>query len=208
MYTTADPARAAHVRSLRDHGASRSDHARHSARGAALLPVFDMVGYNYRMTDLQAAVGVAQLGKLDGILADRIARAHRYDALLAGSTGLVPPVEPPDHRHSYQSYVCRLPADASDAAAVAEAHGRRNAVMQALEDEGIATRQGTHAVHLLDYYRRTFGYGPMDLPAAHAADRLSLTLPLYAGMTDAEQDRVVDRLSHHLARSGGAVRHG
>ena len=131
-----------------------------------------------------------------------------YDALLAGSTALAPPVEPPGHRHSYQSYVCRLPADASDAAAVAEAHGQRNAIMQALEDEGIATRQGTHAVHLLDYYQRTFGYGPMDLPAAHAADRLSLTLPLYAGMTDAEQDRVVDRLSHHLARAGGAVRHG
>src|SRR5690606_30716090 len=71
MYTTADPARAAHARSLRDHGAARSDHARHSARGAALLPTFDMVGYNYRMTDLQAAVGVVQLGKLPWILEQR-----------------------------------------------------------------------------------------------------------------------------------------
>ena len=73
--------------------------------------------------------------------------------------------------------------------------------MQALEEERIATRQGTHAVHALDYYARTFGYRPMDLPGAWAADRLSLTLPLYAGMTDEEQDRVVERLIHHLTQA-------
>src|SRR5690606_27123532 len=201
MYTTADPARAAHARSLRDHGAARSDHARHSARGAALLPTFDMVGYNYRMTDLQAAVGVVQLGKLPWILEQRVMRAKRYDQLLADCADLILPVEPEGHRHSYQSYVCRLPVPALTDAAITEASERRAAVMQGLEDERIATRQGTHAVHLLGYYASAFGHAPMDLPHAYAADRLSLTLPLYAGMTDQEQDRVVERLRHHLERA-------
>ncbi|HEU4829369.1 MAG TPA: DegT/DnrJ/EryC1/StrS family aminotransferase [Gemmatimonadales bacterium] len=198
MYTTADPARAAQARSLRDHGAAKSDHARHSSRGAALLPVFEMVGYNYRMTDLQAAVGVAQLAKLEGVLAARIARAKRYDELLTGVEGLVLPVEPEGHRHSYQSYVCRIPTDRNAESDILAGNAYRNAVMSALEEDRIATRQGTHAVHMLGYYARTYGFTPMDFPGAFAADHLSLSLPLYAQMTDEEQDRVVERLAHHL----------
>lgn len=200
MYTTADPAKAAHARSLRDHGAAKSDHARHSARGAALLPVFEMVGYNYRMTDLQAAVGVAQLGKLDRILAARIARAKRYNTLLSSVDELVTPIEPEGDRHSYQSYVCRMAVDDLSEREILAANARRNAVMEALEADRIATRQGTHAVHLLGYYSRALGLRPMDLPGAFAADRLTLSLPLYADMTDEEQDRVVERLMHHLRR--------
>lgn len=198
MYTTADPAKAAHARSLRDHGAGKSDHARHTARGAALLPVFEMVGYNYRMTDLQAAVGVAQLGKLERVLAARIARAKRYDEMLAGIDGLLLPVEPGGHRHSYQSYVCRIPIARSTEQEILAGNIYRNAVMNALEDDGIATRQGTHAVHMLGFYARTYGLAPMDFPGAFASDHLSLSLPLFAQMTDDEQDRVVERLAHHL----------
>jgi dTDP-4-amino-4,6-dideoxygalactose transaminase len=73
--------------------------------------------------------------------------------------------------------------------------------MMALESEGIATRQGTHAVHMLDYYRRTFGLDAMDFPRAWAADQLSLTLPLYAEMSEADQDWVVERLAYHLGAS-------
>ncbi len=205
MYTTADRQKAAKARSLRDHGASKSDHARHTSKGSALLPVFDVVGYNYRMTDLQAAVGVAQLAKLDRILGSRIARAKRYEQLLAQIDGLITPAEPEGHRHSYQSYVTRLAVEELTEPAIVAGHARRNEIMGALEEEGIATRQGTHAVHLLDYYRRTYGYSPMDLPGAFAADRLSLSLPLYAGMTDAEQDRVVERLGYHLKRDARHV---
>lgn len=202
MYTTVDPAKAAHARSLRDHGAAKSDHARHSSRGAALLPVFEMVGYNYRMTDLQAAVGVAQLGKLEAVLAARIARAKRYDELLAGTEGLILPVEPDGHRHSYQSYVCRIETERTDEPEIVAGNTYRNAVMNALEEDRIATRQGTHAVHMLGYYARTWGFTPMSFPGAFAADHLSLSLPLYAQMTDEEQDRVVERLTHHLRTTG------
>jgi dTDP-4-amino-4,6-dideoxygalactose transaminase len=157
-----------------------------------------MVGYNYRMTDLQAAVGVAQLRKLESVLAARIARARRYDELLQGIDGLILPVEPEGHRHSYQSYVCRIAVDRLAEPEILAGSAYRNRVMQALEDDRIATRQGTHAVHMLGYYARSYGLGPMDLPGAFAADHLSLSLPLYAQMTDEEQDRVVDRLAHHL----------
>jgi dTDP-4-amino-4,6-dideoxygalactose transaminase len=201
MYTTADPEKARRARSLRDHGASKSDHARHAAPGAALLPVFDVVGYNYRMTDLQGAVGVAQLGKLPAILERRISLAKRYDMLLRGVTGLVTPVEPAGCRHAYQSYVCRLDTMDISPRAIQSGNAHRNTVMMALESEGIATRQGTHAVHMLDYYRRTFGLDAMDFPRAWAADQLSLTLPLYAEMSEADQDWVVERLAYHLGAS-------
>ena len=201
MYTTVDAAKAQRARSLRDHGAARSDHARHHNAGAALLPTFAMVGYNYRMTDLQGAVGVAQLGKLPGILEQRIGLAKRYDALLADVPQLSTPLEPDGCRHAYQSYVCRLRTSDMTAAGIATANNRRNALMAGLEAEGIATRQGTHAVHALDYYRGALGLEPMDLPKAWAADQLSLTLPLFAGMTHGEQDRVVERLAYHLERA-------
>jgi dTDP-4-amino-4,6-dideoxygalactose transaminase len=203
MYTTSDPAKASRARSLRDHGAAKSDHARHQSAGAALLPVFDMVGYNYRMTDLQGAVGVAQLAKLPTILDQRIAVAKQYDTLLASQPDLVTPMEPDGCRHAYQSYVCRLQTDDLSEASIEAGHHRRNRVMAGLEVEGIATRQGTHAVHALDYYRRTLGLHPMDLPNAWAADQLSLTLPLYAGMSEADQDRVVARLAFHLGEAHG-----
>ena len=108
---------------------------------------------------------------------------------------LVTPVEPAGHRHSYQSYVCRLEIDGLSEREIRHGNAVRNGVMQALEDERIATRQGTHVVHMLGYYARTGGYQPMDLPGAFAADQLSLTLPLYAGMTDDEQDRVVETMA-------------
>lgn len=199
MYTTADPEKARRARSLRDHGASKSDLARHSNPGAALLPVFDMVGYNYRMTDLQGAVGVAQLAKLPAILERRIALAKRYDALLRETAGLVTPVEPDGCRHAYQSYVCRLGTADLSSTAIQAGNAQRNGVMAALESEGIATRQGTHAVHMLGYYRHMFRFNAMDYPCAWAADQLSLTLPLYAEMSEADQDRVVERLVHHLS---------
>jgi perosamine synthetase len=76
---------------------------------------------------------------------------------------------------------------------------RRNRMMLAMEADGVSTRQGTHAVHGLGYYRERFGYDPGNLPNAWMAEHLSLALPLYPTMTDAEQDYVVDRLKAHFA---------
>lgn len=195
MLITRDPDLAASVRSLRDHGASVSDLARHQGARSFRLPDFDMVGYNYRMTDLQGALGVAQIARLEAILAERTRLARRYDEALNGFAWLRTPRPPAAGRHGYQAYVCLYAPERPTAANVERLHAGRNALMSRLEEQGIATRPGTHAVHLLGVYRRKYGLEPSGLPGAYLADRLSLALPLFAGLTDPQQDFVVEQLA-------------
>ena len=197
MVTTADADLASRVRSLRDHGASRSDHDRHVATGGFLLADYNELGFNYRLTDIQAAIGIEQLAKARWILGRRRLIAERYDRMLADVEALRPPRTPAGYVHGLQSYVCLFAPDEPTIANSAELSVRRNSVMSALQDEGIATRQGTHAPILQGFYRNKYGLRPEDFPNATVADRLTISLPLYAQMTDAEQDRVVERLSAH-----------
>jgi dTDP-4-amino-4,6-dideoxygalactose transaminase len=187
MLVTGDEALARRARVLRDHGASRTDLERHGARGGFLLPEYDELGFNYRMTDLQGALGCAQMDRAEAILAERRRLAARYDEALAGVQWLRLPTVPPGEEHGYQAYVCLYEGD------------DRDRLMAALEAEGIATRPGTHAPVETSLYRRRYGLGVGQFPNAHLAERRSLALPLFAGMTDAEQDRVVDALRRHGA---------
>ena len=196
MLVTSDESVAQLVRSLRDHGASKSDLARHLGPRSHVLPDFNVVGYNYRMTDLQGALGVAQMSRLEWILQQRTRRAQRYDAALAGLGWLRAPVVPKGCRHGYQAYTCFYQPEPPTLSNVAECHTRRNSLMDRLEAAGIATRPGTHAVHLLGYYRQKYCFQPGDFPNAYLADRVTLTLPLYAQMTDDEQGYVIDCLRH------------
>lgn len=184
MVTTDDPALAERLRALRSHAATVSDLDRHRGRGF-VLPEFNAVGFNYRMTDVQAAIGLVQLWKAEPILKARAERAARYDALLTDWEALALPVTPPDYTHGYQSYVTRV-----------RPGWDRDATALALEECGIATRQGTHAVPPLGAYRGTCR--PEDFPRAIEADRTTLALPLYPQMTDEEQDRVVRALRQAL----------
>lgn len=190
MITTNDETFAARIEVLRSHGASMSDLARHEKGGNGfVLPDFDELGFNYRMTDIQAAIGVEQMKKLPWIHAARRERAARYTKLLAGIDGLTLPVEPTGYEHAYQSYVTLVEASNEE----------RDRVALALQAKGIATRQGTHAVHALGYYRTKFGTKVEDCPMAWKADRQSMTLPLYATMTDEEQDYVVRHVREMMA---------
>ena len=196
MLVTSDE-RVAHLaRSLRDHGASKSDLARHLGPRSHVLPDFNVVGYNYRMTDLQGALGVAQMSRLEWILQQRTRRAQRYDAAFADLGWLRSPVVPKGCRHGYQAYTCFYQPEPPTLTNVAEYHARRNNLMDRLEAAGIATRPGTHSVHLLGYYREKYRFESRDFPNAYLADQLTLTLPLYAQMTDEEQDYVIDHLRH------------
>lgn len=195
MILTRDPQIASVCRTLRDHGAAVSDLARHNEKGGYLLSQFSLLGYNYRMTDLQGALGVSQMEKADRILNGRKSRAAVYNERLRGVENLQIPTPPQGNEHAYQSYVCSVGPRQVNQADVAELHTRRVRLMATLESQNIATRQGTHAVHTLAYYREKYGLSDSDYPNAYAADRLSLTLPLYAGMTDAEQDRVIEALT-------------
>jgi perosamine synthetase len=194
MLTTSNEGIAAAARSLRDHGASRSDFSRHHASASYLLADYDRLGYNYRMTDLQAAVGCVQMERARHILAERSRRARIYDDRLREHSRLVTPRVPDGYVHGYQAYVCLLRASGD----LDRDHRQRNDVMAAMEERGIATRQGTHAAALTGFYRTKYGTRPTDFPNAHAAELLSLTLPLYPQMSDAEQDEVIGALEELL----------
>ncbi|MDH4136375.1 MAG: DegT/DnrJ/EryC1/StrS family aminotransferase [Anaerolineae bacterium] len=186
------------ARSLRDHGASRSDLARHTGKAAFLLAEYNHLGYNYRMTDIQGALGCAQIERAEWILAERSRRALLYDEMLAEVEGLATPVVPDGYVHGYQAYVCLFRPEEPTLDNVDQLHQQRNELMMRLEAKGIATRQGTHAPVILGYYAEKYGLRPEQFPNAYVADRLSLTLPLYAQMTDAEQDLVCQSLREAL----------
>ncbi len=181
MLTTNDDGLARRLRSLRNHGAS-----------PAVLPVrpfdmgpFDQLGFNYRLSDIQAAVGVVQMGRFPGLMAERRARAQRYGRLLETVGWIEPPREPEGCLHTYQSYVVWVRPDAPVS---------RNAIMLHLERQGIQSRPGTLAVHLTGYYRDKYGYRPEQFPVSRRAQEQTITLPIFPGMTDADQDRVVAAL--------------
>jgi perosamine synthetase len=183
MVTTAREDVAAAVRSMRDHGVA-------ARRGEPpyLLPDYDAIGFNYRLTDLQAAVGCAQMDRARHILGERRRRARIYDEQLADLGWLRTPHVPPDSEHGYQAYVCLV-----------ETEERRNALMARLDEQGIATRQGTHAPVLRSIYRKQFGVDPTHFPQSILAEKTSLALPLYPQMTDDEQARVIDALRENAS---------
>lgn len=198
MVMTDDPALAKRMRELRTHGSTVSADARDKGKGF-LLPEFPEAGFNYRMTDINAAVGLAQIKKLDYIIAEKRKRAVLYNEIIrAKMPELITPVEPEGWFHTYQSYVCMLDYERLGKKSIAEGGALRNELLQRLEDQGIATRQGTHAVHMLGYYKNRFGYKPEDFVNAYACDHLSITLPLYIGITDEDQEYVIDTFSKTL----------
>ena len=194
MITTARSELAETTRSLRDHGASRSDLQRHTQAASYLLADYNLLGYNYRMTDLQGAIGSVQMDRASFVLSERRRCAEAYDALLDDIQWLERPATPDGSIHGYQSYVCLFRPDEPDLRSVAQLHERRNAVMAALESDGIATRQGTHAVFIQGYYAAKYGITPAELMNSYLADQLSLSLPMYPGMTDNELGYVSNSL--------------
>lgn len=191
MVTTNRPELAETIRQLRDHGAAMSDHQRHLGPRPYLLADHPLAGYNQRMTDFQGALGSAQMDRAEAIVAERRRLAARYDAAFADLDWLRTPVEPEGYGHSYQSYPCLFRPEPIDAGSIERVNGLRNAWMDDLQQRGISTRPATHAVHLLSFYRDKYKLAPQDFPNARAANDCSISLPLFHGMTEAEQDYVI-----------------
>lgn len=179
MITTADSEVAARLRRLRQHAMSVSDAVRHSA-SRVMIESYDEVGYNYRMTDLQAAIGIVQLGRLEEMLARRRFLASRYTERLRELGWLNPPCVPDNCRHNYQSYMARLSP---------ESPVTRDALMQALLDKGISTRRGIMAMHRETPHRDD--RWETSLPETNAAVEETIILPLFHQMTETEQDYVI-----------------
>lgn len=202
MLITDDENIASKVSQLKDHGASKSDLQRHKEKGGSLLPDFTMRGYNYRMTDMQGALGVCQMNKKDYIMSGRRDVAAKYDIALKSIPQLITPYIPENYRHGYQSYVCIFTNGEDISNLTKEQIDRinikRNIFMEKLEEMTIATRQGTHAVHTLGYYKNKNNFKDEDFLMSYAADRLSIALPLYGGMTNEEFDYVISNIKEAL----------
>jgi dTDP-4-amino-4,6-dideoxygalactose transaminase len=175
------------VRSLRNHGATGLADPKLEQHGPWSMSTFNRLGFNLRLSDIQAAVGVAQMAKLERLLADRRARARRYFERLNSINDLALPVD--DAGHTYQSFVVRLHEGG---------RARRNGVMAEMARQGIGSRPGTHAVHRLGYFVDKYGCRAEDFPHAAAAEDLTITLPILPSMTDADQDRVIEALKTGL----------
>jgi perosamine synthetase len=187
MVTTNDARLAEKVASYRNHGTTGTP----SAPVPWGMNEFGVLGFNLRLSDIQAAVGLAQIDKLPELLAERRAVAHRYDKLLAELDALVLPLAGDRDGHTYQSYVVRLREGGAS---------RRNAVMTALAEADIQSRPGTHAVHRLGYYRDKYGLRPEQFPSAAECEDTTITLPLFPGMELSDQERVASVLREGLAK--------
>ncbi len=195
------------VKQLCDHGGAKSDLQRHQEKGGSRLPDYTMRGYNYRMTDMQGALGVSQIKKADLILQGRRQIAAWYDNALQAIPELLIPTVPKEYKHGYQSYVCLFTGgeslDQLSLAKIDRINTRRNHIMDLLEEKGVATRQGTHAVHTLGHYQNKYHLHPESFIKSYAADRLSITLPVYAGMTRTEFDYVIQNIKESIRQCAG-----
>lgn len=182
MILTRDAALAARLRLLRQHGMTVPDTARHGAR-SRIVERYECVGYNYRMTDLQAAVGSAQMRKLDALVARRREIAARYGAMLADHPWLAPPFVPEWAEPNYQSYVLTLRPGSPVA---------RDAVLDGLLARGIAAKPGIMTAHrepaYLDRGVR------VALPRTEAAADQALLIPIFPDLTEDEQETIVRAL--------------
>jgi dTDP-4-amino-4,6-dideoxygalactose transaminase len=181
MLTTSDPDLDRRFRLLRQHGMSVADTVRHSAT-QVIHENYAIVGYNYRMTDIQAAIGLVQLGKLNAIVAQRRALAARYHELLADVPGTVPVRDPAHGTTNYQSFWVLL-TDGFGAG--------RDEVLAALAAAGVSARRGIMAAHLEPAYA---GAEHGALPNTERLTRDSLILPLHHALSADDQEYIVDVL--------------
>jgi dTDP-4-amino-4,6-dideoxygalactose transaminase len=171
----------------RQHGMSVPDAARHGAK-QVVFEDYVVPGFNYRLTDLQAAVGREQLKRLPEMIARRREQGARYAALLAGVPGVRAPQEPAWARTNWQSYLVRLPGGAD----------RQRPVMQQLLDTGIATRRGIMCAHREPAYGTAVWRAAGSLAESERAQDEGIILPLYHEMTPSDQERVAAALGAAL----------
>jgi len=182
MLTTADPELDRKFRLLRQHSMSVADTVRHGSK-TVVFEEYPELGFNYRMTDIQAAVGRVQLGRLPDLLVRRVELAATYTNALRHIRGLWAPHVPEWARSNFQSYAVWVTPDYPH---------KRDELMQALLDQGISTRRGIMNSHQEAAYADTH---PRRLPHSEAARDNVILLPLFGGMTDDEQRRVIEALS-------------
>jgi perosamine synthetase len=188
ILSSADEELRARARVLRNHGASMSAYDREKAAGRTAS--FDVVGFNYRLTDLQARLGLPQLDRLDEILRLRRALAAGYAERLSDLDGLLLPHVEDGAEPCWQTYVLRV---------VDGARIPAGELLRRLDEQGIAAIRPFHVLPALGAYREAAGWRPGMFPVAERLERESVAIPLYPGMTEDEQERVVRAIREELA---------
>ena len=198
--TTDDEALAARLRRLRSHGTTKAEPVQPEMAadaGGRPNPWYyeqQELGLNYRLTDIQAALGLSQLSRLDEFLRHRRALAQAYDELLAGNDLIRPLARRPGVEHAFHLYVVRV--------GFQEAGVSRAEVMGRLKRAGIKTQVHFIPIHLQPDYRKNMGTGPGDCPTAEALYQDILSLPLFPGMNDSDPERVAKALARALKAGG------
>ena len=201
MITTNNKALADKLRCLRDHGAAMSDLQRHMGAKPYLLADHPEAGFNQRMTDIQAAIGSGQMNRAKEIVSERQKLADRYGKGLKNIKWIQTTSKYSNYKHGYQSYPCLFLPDRVkkaiknlDLNEIKVINKMRNSLMDVLQKEGISTRPATHAVHMLSYYKNKYNLKPEKFLNAYAANDCSISLPLFHGMTEKEQNFVIKKL--------------
>ena len=188
MITTNDNDKDALCRSLRNHGASDKKDL------PFLLTDYDNLGYNFRMTDIQGALGVSQMKKIDFLLSERKRIAGLYDTYLKDIKFLKLPAAGKDYIHSYQSYVCLFEPEKINENNIDMIFNQRNDLMKKLDDAGIMTRQGTHSAAYQGYYKKKYSYSNADCFNSLVAEKCSIALPLFPGLSDEDVSYIASKL--------------
>jgi len=186
MVTTNNIKYAEKMDQMRNHGAAISEEQRHKGPKPYILPDFNMVGFNYRMTDLQGSVGLIQLPKLDAFIEERAKWAQYYRDKLSHIGWLMLPSEPMKGRHGWQSFVTFVDETKSPLL--------RNEIMEELQRVGISTRPGTHALHMLTVYKERNGFHADDFPGARDCNNCTMAIPLHNRMEQEDYAYVVEKL--------------
>lgn len=192
MVTTDDPGLADKIRVLSLHGMSRNAWNRYTASGSWFYEIL-YPGYKYNMTDIQAALGLSQLAKLERLQAVRRGIAAQYNEAFGNMPELEIPVELDYARHAWHLYVLKLN--------LAKLKIDRNQFIEELKAEKIGTSVHFIPVHLHPYYRDTFGYQPGDFPRAAETFERILSLPLYPRMSDQDRLDVIEAVKRVAERS-------
>lgn len=183
MITTNDDEGAERLRLMRAHSASVSATDRHTST-SAILENYPEIGYNYKMTDIQGAIGIAQMSRVEEIIEERRRLAERYKMLLKDESRIRLPYEPPGYRHVYQSYCIRVLTEKPQLE-----------IMNNLAIQGVAARR-IIAIHMEELYRQN--RPGLSLPETEKASKKTLLLPMFVGLTENEQDEVVQALKSSL----------
>jgi dTDP-4-amino-4,6-dideoxygalactose transaminase len=198
MVTTNDGLLSAKLRSMRDHGGLISDRQRHLSGKPYMLPEFPYLGFNYRMTDIQASIGSTQMNRADEIYKKRMDIAEKYDSFISNNIKwLQVPFRNSELQHGFQAYVCLFMPEEISLKNVKSINQKRNDFMDYLQQNGISTRPGTHAVHMLEYYRKKYKIIPENFPSAMIADLCSIAFPLYPSMTGEEFEYIMQKIGEY-----------